>query len=257
MGVEDYRLPRNKAVLLSALDPEDTGGFSSKADVAAEVEKLKERLGEQQDMLFAQKEHALLVILQGMDCSGKDGVIKHALSGVNPQGFNAVSFKRPTPEELGHDFLWRVHRNVPAKGSISAFNRSHYEDVLVPVVHGTIAGKEIRRRFGHINHFEELLTDQGTTIVKIFLHISKEFQINKIEKRLEDPSKRWKFDSSDLAERAYWEQYQAAYEQIFEQSNKEASPWYWVPANHRWYRDYLVLRILVRTLDKLNLRYPQ
>lgn len=176
-------------------------------------------MAELQDILFAQKKHSLLVILQGMDSSGKDGTVKHIFSGINPQGFIVTSFKKPSLEEEAHDFLWRVHQKTPPKGYISAFNRSHYEDVLVPRVHGGLKKDDLKRRFRYIRQFEEMLVEEGTTIIKLFLHISKEKQLKKIKERLEDPKKHWKFDASDLQEREFWDDYQEAYVDVFKESS--------------------------------------
>ncbi|AIQ54992.1 PPK2 family polyphosphate kinase [Paenibacillus sp. FSL R7-0331] len=243
--------------ILSQLDPSERGDFDSKEKAAAKMEKLKERLAELQDILFAQKKHSLLVILQGMDSSGKDGTVKHIFSGINPQGFIVTSFKKPSLEEEAHDFLWRVHMKTPPKGYIAAFNRSHYEDVLVPRVHGSLKKKDMKRRFRYIRQFEDMLVEEGTTVIKLFLHISKEKQLEKIQERLHDPTKHWKFDASDLQEREYWDDYQKAYEDVFRETGTEQAPWYWIPANHRWYRNYLALSIVVQTLESLDLSYPK
>jgi len=257
MNLKRYMIKDTEETVLKKLDPEETGSFKNKQDAEAEMESLKERLAELQDILFAQKEHAVLVILQGMDSSGKDGTVKHIFSGINPQGFMVTSFKKPSLEEEAHDFLWRVHQKTPPKGYISAFNRSHYEDVLVPRVHGSLNDKDTKRRFKQILQFEEMLADEGTTIIKLFLHISKEKQLEKIQERLKDPKKHWKFDASDLLERQYWDDYQKAYEDIFANSTTENAPWYWIPANHQWYRNYLALSIVVKTLESLDLKYPK
>ncbi|MCU6798300.1 MULTISPECIES: PPK2 family polyphosphate kinase [Paenibacillus] len=254
---KNVKLPRDKKIKLSQYDPDDTGSFSGKDEVAEHYEKLKEELTELQDKLFAGKKYSLLIIFQGMDCSGKDGVIKKVLSGVNPQGFKVTSFKQPTTEESSHDFLWRAHKETPGRGFITAFNRSYYEDVLITRVHNQIEDEEAERRFKHIKQFEKLLADHDTVVLKIFLHISKDFQIKKIEERLHDPSKRWKFDPSDLLERNYWDAYQKAYEGVFTNCNSKDAPWHLVPGNNRWYRDYVVLSLIVDTLKKLPLSYPQ
>ena len=257
MNIKNYMIKDTDEDVLNKLDPNETGSFNTKEEADAKMEQLKERLAELQDILFAQKEHSVLVILQGMDSSGKDGTVKHIFSGINPQGFMVTSFKKPSLEEMAHDFLWRVHQKTPPKGYISAFNRSHYEDVLVPRVHGGLKDDDVKRRFKQNRHFEEMLVDEGTTIIKLFLHISKEKQLEKIQERLNDPKKHWKFDVSDLQERQYWDEYQKAYEDIFVKSNTEKAPWYWIPANHRWYRNYLALSIVVKTLEGLDLKYPK
>lgn len=257
MNIKRYMIKDTSEKILSKLDPDESGGLKSKEEAEAKMGKLKKRLAELQDILFAQKKHSLLVILQGMDSSGKDGTVKHIFSGINPQGFIVTSFKKPSLEEEAHDFLWRVHMKTPPKGYIAAFNRSHYEDVLVPRVHGSLKKADMKRRFRYIRQFEEMLVEEGTTIVKLFLHISKEKQLKKIQERLQDPTKHWKFDASDLQERQYWDDYQKAYEDVFRETGVEAAPWYWIPANHRWYRNYLALAIVVQTLESLDLSYPK
>lgn len=242
---------------LEAFDPEETAGFKGKESVAEDFQSLKEELQEEQEKLYASKTHSVLVLFQGMDCSGKDGVVNKVLSGLNPQGVRAESFKKPTAEEAAHDFLWRAHKVTPPKGYLASFNRSYYEDVLITRVHDQITNKEAERRLSHIRHFEELLTDSGTLVIKIFLHISKEFQLKKIQERMENPEKLWKFDPSDLQERRYWDRYVEAYEDAFKATSTKEAPWYIVPANHRWFRDYLVLKIIVSAVRELKLSYPK
>lgn len=254
---KNYLLSRNGKVKLKSINPDDTGSISNKEEIQEDYLMLKEKLADLQDKLIAGKKQSLLIIFQGMDCSGKDGVINKVLSSINPQGFQVTSFKKPTEEETSHDFLWRTHKASPAKGYIAAFNRSYYEDVLVTRVHGVIDDEEAERRFKHIRHFEKLLTDNGVHIVKIFLHISKDFQIQKIKDRLENPDKRWKFDPSDLEERKSWDDYQSAYEDVFNHCSFKYAPWYAVPANHRWFRDYIVLKIVVKALEDMDLQYPE
>lgn len=255
--LKSYRLNKEEEIALDRFDPNDTGGFKSKEEIRDAFERMERKLRELQDKLFASKTNGVLILFQGMDCSGKDGVIKKVLSNLNPQGFRAESFKKPTGEESSHDFLWRTHKVVPAKGYITAFNRSYYEDVLITRVHGMIQDDEAATRLNHIRHFEKLLTDSGVQLIKIFLHISPEFQLAKIRERLDNPEKLWKFDPSDLQERRYWDQYAAAYEDAFRHTATKRCPWYIVPANERWFRDYLVLRIILRSLEKLDLSYPK
>lgn len=236
--------------------PDDTLGLA-KEDVKEEYKQLKERFEELQEVFYASRKYALLILLQGMDCSGKDGTVKKALSGVNPNGFRVENFKVPTPVELGHDYLWRVHQKAPEKGGIVVFNRSYYEDVLVTRVHGAIGDGTARQRFEEIRDFEKYLTDNGTLLLKFFLHISKDFQQKKLEKRLETPEKNWKFSESDLKERKFWDEYQKCYSDVLSHCSSERAPWYVVPANHRWFRDYTILSIIVKTLEDLpDLRYP-
>ncbi|MBM7568951.1 PPK2 family polyphosphate kinase [Paenibacillus sacheonensis] len=255
--LDKYRLNEKRSMSLADFDPEDTAGIKGKEEIAEAFDELKDKLKEHQEKLYAGKTNGLLILFQGMDCSGKDGVIKKVLAGLNPQGFRAESFKKPTTDESAHDFLWRTHRVAPAKGAIVAFNRSYYEDVLITRVHDLIDGKEASKRLKHISHFEKMLSDSGITIVKIFLHISPEFQLGKIKERMENPEKLWKFDPNDLEERRYWKDYAKAYEQAFKATSTKRSPWYIVPANNRWFRDYLVLRIVESALDGLDLSYPE
>lgn len=251
------RLDRKRAVSLKTFDPGDTDGLENKEQVEAELEALRERLQEQQEKLYASRSNGVLIVFQGMDCSGKDGTVKKVLSALNPQGFRAESFKTPTDEEAAHDFLWRAHRLVPQKGYIASFNRSYYEDVLITRVHGLIDGKEAKRRLEHIKNFEKQLADSGVLIIKIFLHISKAFQLEKLRDRLANPDKLWKFDPNDLKERQHWDEYVRAYEDVFEATGTKRNPWHIVPADKRWYRDYRVLQIITEAIEGLNLSYPQ
>jgi PPK2 family polyphosphate:nucleotide phosphotransferase len=217
---------------------------------------MKEQLQDIQERLYASKTNGVLILFQGMDCSGKDGVVKKALSGLNPQGFRAESFKKPTGDEAAHDFLWRAHKVAPAKGYITSFNRSYYEEVLITRVHELIDKKTANTRLKHIQHFEKMLADNGIVVIKIFLHISPEFQLQKINERMENPEKLWKFDPNDLEERRYWDSYMKAYENAFKATATKTNPWHIVPSNNRWFRDYLVLKIIVSALGKLKLEYP-
>jgi PPK2 family polyphosphate:nucleotide phosphotransferase len=248
-------LPVKKKVELTAIDPKDTNGIGSKEEVAEEFLSLKEEFQDLQEKLAATKKNSLLFVFQGMDCSGKDGVIKKVFSGLNPQGVSSYSFKTPTIEESQHDFLWKAHNKVPALGQITTFNRSYYEDVLITRVHNMITDKEAKRRFKDINHFEELLNNNHTKIVKIFLHISKDFQLEKLKSRIEDPTKNWKFDPNDLEERKSWKQYRKYYEETLEKCSV-VSPWHVVPSDQRWYRDYAVLKIVVEAMRSLRLKDP-
>lgn len=244
-------------VRLEDIDPNDTPGPSGgKKKALATLAKLARRLGEQQYLMFAEGRHRLLVVLQGMDTSGKDGVIRHVFGSVNPQGVVVASFKVPTPVELAHDFLWRVHQQVPQNGQIVIFNRSHYEDVLVVRVHGIVSKKECRKRFRHINDFEAMLTDEGVTILKFFLHISPDEQQERMEERLRDPSAQWKFNPKDLEERKLWPEYAAAYEDMLSHTSTDHAPWHVIRANHKWYRNLTIARTVVKTLKGLKLRFP-
>jgi PPK2 family polyphosphate:nucleotide phosphotransferase len=210
-----------------------------------------------QEVLFAQAKHKMLVVLQAMDTGGKDGVIRRVFDGVNPLGVKVASFKKPTPEELAHDYLWRVHRHTPASGELVIFNRSHYEDVLVVRVHELAPKGRWQKRYEQITHFEKLLAEEGTTIIKFFLHISKEEQKERLQARLDDPDKRWKFAVGDLNERDLWDSYMAAFEEALSKTSTDSAPWYIVPANRRWFRDLVVSEVLVETLESLGLEYPE
>jgi PPK2 family polyphosphate:nucleotide phosphotransferase len=239
---------------LSDIDPRETHG--RKEEALLELQDNVALLSSQQERLYAGAKHAVLVVLQGMDTSGKDGTIKHVMTGLNPQGVIVAPFKVPTPEEAAHDFLWRVHRQTPGKGMITIFNRSHYEQVLVVRVHGLEPEETWRRHYDQINDFERTLTENGTTIVKFFLHISKEEQQERLQDRSDTPSKQWKFRMADVEERKLWDDYQRAYEDALSRCSKERAPWYVIPADRNWFRDYAVAEILADTLDDLDLRYP-
>lgn len=254
--LKKYTISNAKNVKLSDYNPDDTGKYADKDELRERFEELEEKLKELQEKLFASKTNSVLILFQGMDCSGKDGVVRKVLSNLDPNGFRAESFKKPSEDELAHDFLWRTHKVMPAKGYITAFNRSYYEDVLITRVHGSITDAEAAKRMKHIQHFEKLQADNGVLVIKIFLHISKEFQYEKLKERMTNPEKHWKFDANDLQERKLWEQYVAAYEDVFTQTGKKSSPWYIVPSDERWFRDYLVLKIIVSAMEQLQLEYP-
>jgi PPK2 family polyphosphate:nucleotide phosphotransferase len=256
MGVQPLTVPPGKAILLKDFDPGDTGQSEGKEEAQRELAEKIQALDELSYRLYAENRRALLLGLQGMDTSGKDGTIRKVMQGFNPQACQVTSFKRPSIAELDHDFLWRIMVALPRKGCVGIFNRSHYEDVLVVRVHDLVPRKEWQTRYGRINRFEQLVTDGGTTLVKIFLHISKEEQRRRLQGRLDDPQKRWKFDEGDLAERRSWKRYQRAYEVALERCNTKHAPWYVVPANRKWYRNLIVSRILRRTLEALNPQFP-
>lgn len=236
-------------------DPADTGG-EDKARATRELRGLRRQIGRLQERLYADGRHSLLVVLQGMDASGKDGTVRHVFRGVNPQGVEVHCFKEPTAEEAAHDFLWRVHRAVPPRGRIGIWNRSHYEDVLVPRVHGLVPEAVWRARYAAINDFERLLSASGVHLLKFCLHISPEEQRRRFERRLQDPRHHWKFSPSDLREREFWDAYQAAYADLLEACGTAEAPWTVVPADHRWYRNLVVARAVASALDALDLRYP-
>lgn len=258
----DYRkeflvAPESK-VRLRDYDPAFDGKRLSEDEAATETEKHRARLRRLQLILYAEKEHALLVILQGMDGAGKDGTINHVLSAMNLQGTTVTAFKEPTALELAHDFLWRAHAAAPAKGTVSAFNRSYYEDVLVVRVHGSVPKNEWSRRYDEINDFEKLLRRQNNTqVLKLFLHISAEEQLGRFKERLDDPSKNWKISESDYKEREYWNDYVDAYEEVFERTSTKHAPWYIVPSNHKWFRNLAVSKILSDTMEEMGMKMPK
>jgi PPK2 family polyphosphate:nucleotide phosphotransferase len=249
-------LPPGKKVRLKDFDPDYTGGIKDKKKAADELEKNIQCLADLGYRLYAENKRSLLLVLQGMDTAGKDGTIRHVMRGFNPQSCQVTSFKSPSIEELNHDFLWRVTRAVPRKGSVGIFNRSHYEDVLIVRVHDLAPKREWQTRFDRINLFEKMLIMGGTTIVKIFLHIGKDEQRKRLQSRLDDPDKLWKFSRADLDERKYWDQYQRAYNDALTLCNTEDAPWYIVPANRKWYRNLAISHILCKTLKKMDPQFP-
>lgn len=244
-------------VKLAEIDPDDTGSLTDKDEAEDRLAKNIERMAELQNVLYAENKRALLIVLQAMDAGGKDGTIRKIMSGINPQGVRVTSFKQPTAEELAHDFLWRIHQAVPGRGMIGIFNRSHYEDVLVVRVHNLVPREVWRTRYEHINNFERLLTDSGVSILKFYLHISKEEQKQRFLDRLQEPHKRWKFNPGDVAERALWEDYMQAFEDVFETCSTKTAPWYIVPANKKWYRNVAVSDVIVSTMERWDMRYPE
>ena len=253
-----YLVRPGTKVDLEKIDPDDVrlvaGG---KAEAKEKSTAIQERLRKLQELLFAGHERKLLVVLQGMDTSGKDGTIRHVMGGFNPQGTRVASFGKPTPEELDHDYLWRVHRQVPGRGEVVVFNRSHYEDVLVVRVHNLVPKGVWRKRYDQINAFEEILAESGTLILKFFLHISKDVHRARLQARIDDPTKRWKFQHGDLEERKFWDDYQRAYEDALSKTSSERAPWYVVPSNQKWYRNYVVGLIVADALDRLHMKYPE
>ena len=255
-ATKQYRVRPGHKLRWEDVNSGDTGPFDKKEEALDKTEESIQQIDLLQERLFAEGTRGLLIVLQGIDTSGKDGTIRHVMRGLNPQGCRVTSFKEPTPEELGHDFLWRVHRHVPAKGVIGIFNRSHYEDVLVTRVHDLITGREAEKRFRVINDFERILAENGTVVVKFFLAISKEEQRRRLQARLDDPQKRWKFSPNDLAERGYWDRYMKAYSEAISATSTKRAPWYLIPANHEWYRNYLVAKIIAATLGEMDPKYP-
>jgi PPK2 family polyphosphate:nucleotide phosphotransferase len=255
-----YRVKPGSCVRLKDYDPDDTDDYKTddqgKAAAKKEVERLVARLDQLQERLYANGSRSLLIVLQGMDTSGKDGTIKHVMSGLNPQGCKVVSFKAPSNDELARDFLWRVHREVPPKGFLGIFNRSHYEDVLITRVHGWVSDQAAKRRFEQIRAFEEMLVENGTTIIKFFLHISKKEQKKRLEQRIHDPEKRWKWNSGDLEERKFWSKYMRAFEDVISATSTDHAPWYIVPANRKWFRYLVVADRVFHALDAMKLKPP-
>ncbi len=242
---------------LATLDPRlSNGAPGDKTETRAATEPLIAQLADLQNKLWAEHKRSVLVVLQAMDAGGKDGTIRKVFTGVNPQGVRVASFKAPTETELAHDFLWRIHHETPGHGEIGVFNRSHYEDVLIARVDEIVPEPVWRKRYRSIRDFEEQLTDAGTTIIKVFLHISKDEQAKRFRERLDQPEKRWKFSAADLTVRAKWDRYQVAYADAISETDTDACPWYVVPADRKWYRDWAVLQILLGTLRELDPQYP-
>lgn len=245
------------APALAKRDPSSTDGApGDRVTTEAATESQVPRMAALQDRLWAEGRHSVLVVLQGIDASGKDGTIKHVFRGVNPQGVRVASFKVPTPAEQAHDFLWRVHHETPAAGEIGIFNRSHYEDLVVPRVHRSMPASVWRARYAHISGFERLLDHAGTRLVKVFLHISFEEQGRRLAERLQRPDKRWKMGPADVAERAHWDAYLEAYEEMLERTSIDEAPWYVIPADHKWFRNWVVTELLLHTLEDLDPQYP-
>jgi PPK2 family polyphosphate:nucleotide phosphotransferase len=255
---ERYRVKEGEKVRLSDWSPADTSGFKgTEAEALEESKKLSAKLERLQEILYAEHKHKVLIVLQAMDTGGKDGTIKKVFEGVNPQGVRVAHFRTPTAEEGDHDFLWRVHAHAPGSGEMVIFNRSHYEGVLIERVHGLVPRKTWIRRYKEIEHFEHLLREDHTVILKFFLHIDKEEQKRRLEERLNDPSKQWKFSLPDLQERKFWAKYMKAYEDALQNTSKDSAPWYVVPANKKWFRDLIVASVIVERLEELGLEYPE
>ena len=255
IDVEQFRVAPGSSVDLGHWDPDHDHGMK-KGDLKDDHKELNDRLEELQELLYAEGEHKVLVVLQATDTGGKDGTIRHVFDKTNPQGVKVASFKKPTDEELAHDYLWRVHQHTPGAGEITVFNRSHYEDVLVVRVHGIVPEERWSKRYDHINNFEKMLADEGTTIIKIFLHISRAEQKERLQARLDEPHKNWKFSKGDLAERERWDDYQEAFRVMLERTSTDWAPWYVIPANDKKFRNLVISSILVDTLEALNMDWP-
>ena len=263
-----FKLPKTPAVFVNSksfrlgdVDPADITPFAhqpdDKQDASPRLLQLRQRLSVLQELLYAEHSRSLLIVLQALDTGGKDGAIQNLLTGVNPAGVQIASFKAPTSEELKHDFLWRIHAQTPKRGHIGVFNRSHYEDVLITRVHGLIDKKTCEQHYADINNFEQLLLNNGTRILKFYLHISKQEQAHRLQARLDDPTKNWKFDPNDLKERARWADYQAVYEDALRHCSPAHAPWFVIPANQKWARDLAIAEIVVATLEDMNPKPPK
>jgi PPK2 family polyphosphate:nucleotide phosphotransferase len=256
MNSNKFLVKPGSKVKLADWDPCETHGILKEA-AEVELERDRAKLSALQEILYAEGKRALLVVLQGLDASGKDGAIRHVMSGVNPQGCSVTAFKVPSSEEQGHDFLWRVHKVIPQTGRIGVFNRSQYEDVLVARVHKLVPKEVWSGRYAHINHFERLLSDSGVSILKFFLHVSKDEQKKRLEQRFTDRTKLWKVNLGDLEERKRWSAYREAYEDALRECSTEWAPWYIIPADRKWFRNLAVMRIVVETLEAMKLKYPK
>jgi PPK2 family polyphosphate:nucleotide phosphotransferase len=262
----DYRVKPDTKVLLEKFSTSDTGRFKSKKDAKEILKENVKKMFSLQNMLYAYNKYSLLIIFQAMDAAGKDGTIKHVMSGVNPQGTQVFSFKQPSQEELDHDYLWRIHNHVPERGRIGIFNRSHYEEVLVVRVHDLVKNQKIPpelvskniwdERYREINDFEKYLYENGIIIIKFFLHVSKEEQKKRFLKRIDTPEKNWKFSASDIDERKYWDKYQQAYAEAISATSKKHAPWYIIPADHKWFMRYAVSQVIVETMEDIKMSYP-
>ena len=251
-----YLVKPNTKVKLSSIKTDSTGSFEDSTAAAPVLEEHRRKLAELQELFFASQAKAFLIVLQGMDTAGKDGTISHIFSGVNPQGCDVAAFKVPTSLEARHDFLWRCHEQVPPRGMIGIFNRSHYEDVLSPRVHGHMSRKQAHQHLEDINAWEKILTDNNVVILKFFLHISHAEQTRRLQARIDDPAKHWKISLSDFQERQYWSEYMAAYEDIFTLTSTKHAPWLLIPSDHKWFRNVTISGLLVETLKSLKLKLP-
>ncbi|MCJ7549201.1 MAG: polyphosphate kinase 2 family protein [Anaerolineae bacterium] len=256
--MDRYRVKPGQRVDLSGWDTKDRSAFDGDKSAGKEAAKdANRRLEALQELLYAEGKQRVLIVLQAMDTGGKDGVIRHVFEGVNPQGVKVAGFKVPSQVEVAHDYLWRVHQKTPGKGEIAVFNRSHYEDVLVVRVHHLVPDAVWSRRYDHINAFERMLADEGTVILKFFLHISKEEQRERLQARLDEPDKRWKFSLGDLDERKLWDDYIAVYEDVLSKTSTEWAPWYVVPADRKWYRNLVIGTVLTEVLEGLDMQHPE
>jgi len=254
-----YLIPEGGKLKLSERDPASTElcPKGSKSNTQELFDELRDRIQAQQKVLFAEGQQRVLVIIQAMDTGGKDGCVKSVFSRVDPQGIRVMSFKKPTEDEMAHDFLWRIHPHVPANGEIAVFNRSHYEDIIAVRVKKIFEDAVWKRRYRHVIEFEQMLAEEGTTIIKLFLHISKAEQKRRLEARLVNPMKHWKFHPDDLTDRGQWGEFQHAYEDLIERTSTKFAPWYVIPADKKWYRNLCVARLFGDTLEDLDMKYPE
>ena len=252
-----YKVEPGSKVKLKDFDPSFKDGHDSHKSAADEIEHYQKKLRELQDLLYAERRHSLLICLQALDTGGKDGAINHVLGAMNPQGCRVAPFKQPSAEELAHDFLWRAHKAAPARGEVVIFNRSHYEDVLVVRVHNLVPKEVWSIRYDRINAFEKGLLEHDTHVLKFYLHISQEEQLKRFKERLDDPAKHWKISEADYKERAFWDDYVAAYEDALSKCSTAHAPWFIVPADHKWFRNLVIARIVVEHLESLKMHYPK
>jgi PPK2 family polyphosphate:nucleotide phosphotransferase len=255
--IKKFMVIEDKKINFQRLSPNYDGGFNEKEAEYILMQNLKKRMSELQYKLYADKRKALLIVLQGIDTSGKDSTIRHVISAFNPQSCTVTPFKEPTAEEVSYDFLWRIHKRVPAKGKIAVFNRSHYEDIIQPRVHKIVQKSIWSQRYRHINEFERCLSENGTKIIKFFLHISKEEQRKRLEERIKDPSKQWKISQRDIMERKFWNSYMGAYQEIINKCSNMWAPWYIIPSNKKWFRNFAVGLIIVNTLEGMKPKFPK
>ena len=253
----EFRVAAGSNVKLNDCDPEFVDKHETKHSALPKVEECQRRMDDLQYRLYADQRRSLLVCLQAPDAGGKDGVVRHVISSMNPQGCRVVSFKQPSPVELAHDFLWRIEQQVPRRGEVVIFNRSHYEDVLIVRVHDLVPKEVWSRRYDQINDFERRLVANGTHILKFFLHISKEEQLKRFKQRLDDPARRWKISEADYTEREYWASYERAYEDLLSKCSTDEAPWFIIPSDHKWFRDLAISQIIVQTLESLGIELPK
>jgi PPK2 family polyphosphate:nucleotide phosphotransferase len=253
---KEFRVKPGEKIRLKDFDPQFGAKHEKKKSALRKIEKLKKRMDELQFDLYAENKRSLLICLQAPDAGGKDGVVRHVIGAMNPQGCRVASFKQPTPEELAHDFLWRIEHQTPRRGEVAIFNRSHYEDVLVVRVHSLVPKKVWSKRYEQINDLERRLAANNTHILKFFLHISKEEQLERFEQRLDDPARHWKISESDYSEREYWDDYQDAYQDAINKCTTDDAPWFVIPSDHKWFRNLAISHIIVETMEKLGMKVP-